>query len=270
MRFKKMHGCGNDFVIIDQQDIRGMLTSEQVREICDRHFGVGCDQLVLLEVSRKADVFARFYNADGSEAGACGNATRCVAEIVMQEIKQESCVIETASGLLHCRRVDELIEVDMGPAYLGWKDIPLAEEVDTLDVPIAYQSDLSNPVAVGMGNPHCIFFVEELRAHDIERLGATYEIHQMFPQRTNVGFVQITGINQLRLRTWERGVGMTLACGTNACAAGVAAVRKDLTGRKVDIEVDGGQLQIEYREEDGHVLMTGPATHVFDGKIKNL
>ena len=178
-----------------------MLTSDQVRQICDRHFGVGCDQLVLLEPAKAGDVFARFYNGDGSESGACGNATRCVADLVMTDLKLDLCTIETAAGLLPCCRVDDLIEVDMGQALLDWQDIPLAEEVDTLDLPIG-QDGLPNPVAVGMGNPHCVFFVDSLVDISVETLGPVYESHEMFPERTNVEFVQITGKNTIRQKTW--------------------------------------------------------------------
>lgn len=271
MRFRKMHGCGNDFVIIDQKEVKGMLTSGQVRYICDRHFGVGCDQLVLLEISQKADVFARFFNGDGSESGACGNATRCVADIVMHEIGQDACVIETAAGLLSCRRTEEdLIEVDMGTPFLEWKDIPLAHAEDTLNLPIGDQEGLPNPVAVGMGNPHCVFFVDNLVDTPVKELGAIYEHHAFFPEKTNVEFVEIQSDTKMRLRTWERGAGLTLACGSGACAAAVAAVRRELTGRKVEIELDGGTLHVEWRESDGHVLMTGPAVYVFDGTLKAL
>ncbi len=268
MRFRKMHGCGNDFVILDQKDIRGgMLTSAQIEDICDRHYGVGCDLLALLQVSQKGDIFARFYNSDGSESHACGNATRCVADLVMSEIGQDSCAVETSAGLLECKRAGELIEVDMGPPFLEWRDIPLAEEVDTLDLPIG-AGDLANPVSVGMGNPHCIFFVDSLVDIPVEELGATYEQHLLFPEKTNVEFVEIISEGRMRQKTWERGVGLTLACGSGACAAAVAGTLRGLTGRSVEIELDGGALNIEWRESDDHVLMRGPAVHVFDGELR--
>ena len=270
MRFRKMHGIGNDFVILDQKDVSGMLTNAQIVQICDRHFGVGCDQLVVLETAKEGDVFARFFNSDGSEAAACGNATRCVADLVMNEIKQDDCVIETEAGLLPCRRAGDLIEVDMGPAYLDWKEIPLAHEEDTLSLPIGDQEGLPNPVGVGMGNPHCVFFVEDIGDIDVESLGSTYEHHAVFPERTNVEFVEVLSKERIRLRTWERGAGLTLACGSGACAAAVAGVRRELTGRKIEIELDGGTLQLEWRESDGHVLMTGPFAYVFDGRLKEL
>ncbi len=270
MRFKKMHGLGNDFVILDQREVKGMLTNAQITAICDRNFGVGCDQLVVLGPSKDGDVFAWFYNADGSESGACGNASRCVADLAMAEMGLDLCTIETSAGLLPCRRVGDLIEVDMGPAYLEWKDIPLAHEEDTLELPIGNQEGLSNPAAVGMGNPHCVFFVDDLDDLVIEELGAIYEHHTLFPARTNVEFAQIISKTKIRQKTWERGAGVTLACGSGACAVAVAAARRELTGRKVEIELDGGTLHIEWRESDDHVLMTGSIEHVFDGVLKNI
>ncbi len=264
-----MHGCGNDFVILDQRDIRGMLTNAQIIKICDRHFGVGCDLLVILHPAQKADIRAQFFNADGSESAACGNATRCVADLVMNEINQDSCRIETSNDILLCRREGELVEVDMGKAFLEWKDIPLSEKMDTLDLPIG-DNILSNPVAVGMGNPHCVFFVDNIEDIDVEKLGCTYEQHPFFPAKTNVEFVEIISRTKMRQVTWERGVGLTLACGSGACAVAVAAVRRGLTGRNVEIELEGGVLNIEWREKDGHVLMSGSVAHVFDGTIKEL
>lgn len=271
MRFRKMHGIGNDFVILDHKEVKGALTAAQITRICDRNFGVGCDQLVVIEPSNKGDVFARFYNADGSESGACGNATRCVADIVMGESGQDECVIETAAGLLPCRKTGDLmVEVDMGQAYLEWGDIPLAREADTLALPIGADHGLSAPVAVGMGNPHCVFFVDSLVDTDVEKLGCTYEQHSLFPAKTNVEFVEILSDTKMRQKTYERGVGVTLACGSGACAVAVAGVRRGLTQRKVAIELDGGILHLEYREADNRVLMAGPVAYVFDGTFEEL
>ncbi len=268
MNFVKMHGLGNDFVIIDARhdDIR--LHADQITHICDRHFGVGCDQLIVLEVTENADVFMRIYNSDGSESGACGNATRCVAHMLMTDQGIDHCVIETRSGLLPSKMVENgLVCVDMGPARLGWAEIPLSEEVDTLHVGIG-EGAVKDPVAVNMGNPHCVFFVDDLDGIDPEEYGPVFETHALYPERTNVEFVQVLDRKTMRLRTWERGVGMTLACGSAACATIVAAVRRGLSDNKADITVDGGgSLHLEYNQDTGHVFMTGPVSYVFQGQL---
>lgn len=269
LQFKKMHGLGNDFVILDGRQGAKLPDQNTIKKLCDRHFGVGCDQLVTLENSACADIGARFYNADGSESSACGNATRCVARLVMAESGENSCRIETQGGILPCRaRPGDLIEVDMGPPKLSWRDIPLSHSMDTLHLEIG-EGLIKDPVAVGMGNPHCVFFVDRLEDIDVEKLGKIYEHHECFPQRTNVEFAQILTATKLRQVTWERGVGLTLACGSGACAVAVAAMRRGLTaGRALEIVLDGGTLHIEWLEKDDHVLMTGPAVYVFDGIIK--
>ena len=254
IKFKKMHGLGNDFVIIDARDQDINLTTNQIRHICDRNFGVGCDQLVLLEHSNNADIRAIFYNGDGSESGACGNATRCVADIFMKESGQGTCSIETGGGVLHASQADNnMITVDMG------------EPRDVIDLDLE-----GNPVGVNMGNPHCVFFVDDLTAVNVSEQGPVIENHTIFPNRTNVEFVQKTGNNTLRQITWERGAGETLACGSGACAVAVAAVTRGLTDRKVEIILDGGTLFIEWRESDNHVLMTGPVAYVFEGELAPL
>lgn len=269
MRFLKMHGLGNDFVILDHRKTGGKLAPEAIRSISDRHKGVGCDQLIVMEATDKADFFMRIYNPDSSEAEACGNATRCVADIFIKESGKESCTIETLRGLLSARKVGDLVEVDMGEPQLGWKDIPLAREIDTLSLPIA-EGNLPEPVAVGMGNPHCVFFVKDISDIDIPKWGPHYEHHRYYPKRTNVEFAQVLGDNVIRLRTWERSSGMTLACGSATCATIVAAVRRNLIkGRKAEILTDGGKMYLEWRESDGHVLMTGPVSYVFEGEFKN-
>ncbi|MCB1721172.1 MAG: diaminopimelate epimerase [Alphaproteobacteria bacterium] len=271
MHFKKMHGLGNDFVIIDARTQSVTIGHARIQDICDRHFGVGCDLLALIEPSEKADVFARFYNADGSESAACGNASRCIADIVMKEQGAETCSLETGRGVLECTAAENgLVTVDMGAPQLDWADIPLAEERDTLMVELG--TDTHNPaVAVGMGNPHCVLFVDDVENALVKRLGSTIEHHPLFPERTNVEFVQVLEDGRLRQRTWERGCGETLACGSGACAVGVAAIRRGLVeGRKVEIILNGGPIHIEWRESDGHVLMTGPVAYVFDGTIKNM
>ena len=257
MNFKKMHGLGNDFVILDSKDLSGPLSPGQIKHICDRNFGVGCDLLTVLEPSDNADVFARFLNADGSESAACGNASRCVADIVMRELGSDACTIETGRGILHCTRAEsEMVTVDMG-APLEVQEIPSPD------------NRLPSPITVNMGNPHCVFFVDDVESVDIETLGPSIEnMTGIFPDRTNVEFVEITGDNQLRQRTWERGVGVTLACGSGACAVALAAQTSGLTGNKVEITLDGGPVFIEIHETDGHILMTGSVAYVFDGEMK--
>jgi diaminopimelate epimerase len=254
MKFLKMHGLGNDFVILDQRDGAQKPAPDTVRDICDRHTGVGCDQLIIMEPSKRADLFMRIYNSDGSEAESCGNATRCVAHLYMKEAGTQACSIETIGGLLPCRLLaGDLVEVDMGA--------PLA--IADLDI----DAGKVKPVSVTMGNPHCVFFVDNLVDISVETIGPVYEVHELFPKKTNVEFAQIQPDGSIRLRVWERGAGITLACGSGACATMVAAVHRGLSLRKTDIIMDGGRLTLEYRENDNHVLMTGPVAYVFDGKL---
>jgi diaminopimelate epimerase len=268
--FIKMHGLGNDFVIIDARKEAFEPSPAQARAIADRHRGVGCDQLILLERPRdpKAALFMRILNSDASPSGACGNATRCVAWLLSRETGEVESVIETEAGLLKGHVASaERVTVDMGPARLGWAEIPLSQERDTLDLGIA-EGPLSNPVGVNMGNPHAVFFVESgIEALPLAQLGPRLEHHPLFPERANIGVAEVVGPNQLRLRVWERGAGLTLACGSGACAAAVAAVRRGLTGRKLELILDGGRLEMEWRAADGHVLMTGPIAQVFEGTL---
>lgn len=265
MKFKKMHGLGNDFVILDAREENVVLTPDDMALIADRRRGAGCDQIVVMDRSDVADVRVYFFNADGSESGACGNASRCVADLVMSGNGKDSCSIEVNGGILECRKAGDLaVTVDMGPPNTDWRDIPLARECDTLHLPLDH-GGVSDPVAVNMGNPHCIFFVDDVEDIPVDELGAYFEMHALFPERANIGFAQVHDRGTIRLRTWERGAGMTEACGSNACAAAVSAVRRSLTDRKVEIELDGGFLTIEWREDDGHVLMTGPVAYVFEG-----
>lgn len=255
MHFRKMHGLGNDFVIIDARTESITLNEQDLREIADRRRGVGCDLITILEGSQHADVRAQFFNADGSESGACGNATRCVADIVMSESGLDSCTIAVSDGILSCQRIGDLmVEVDMGAAK------------DVADLDLAYGA-VSNPVSVNMGNPHCVFFVDKLEDIDVEGLGAYFEVHKAFPHRTNVEFVQVIDKGHLRQKTWERGVGVTEACGSGACAVAVAALRRGLSDAKVNVELDGGILHMQVRESDDHVLMAGPVAYVFDGEM---
>lgn len=265
MNFKKMHGLGNDFVIIDARTQSVTLSPEQISHICDRNRGVGCDLLTVLHDSEGADILAKFYNADGSESSACGNATRCVADIVMKESGKGDCTIETGNGVLPAEYAPNgMVTVDMGAPKTAWEDIPLAEARDTLDLGFKGVY-VTGGVAVNMGNPHCVFFVDKLADIPVEEIGPKIENDPLFPERTNVEFVQVISETKMRQRTWERGVGVTLACGSGACAVAVAGVRTVQTNRKVEIELDGGTMYLEYRESDGHVLMTGPIAYVFEG-----
>ncbi|MBY6083165.1 diaminopimelate epimerase [Ruegeria arenilitoris] len=259
--FMKMHGLGNDFVIVDARAHPLQITPALARGIGHRQFGVGFDQLAVIEKG-ESDAHLVFYNADGSISATCGNATRCIARFLMQESGKSELTLTTSHGTLQARDAgDGLTSVNMGHPQLDWADIPLAEEVDTLELPIE-----GGPVATGMGNPHCTFFVEDAEAIPLEEFGARYEHHPLYPQRTNVQVAQIIGPDQIRMRVWERGVGITLASGSSSCATAVAAARRGLTGRKVQIELDGGTIWIDWRE-DG-VWMTGPTCHVFSGTLK--
>jgi diaminopimelate epimerase len=266
--FTKMHGLGNDFVVIDRRKGEIALSTGQMQAIADRHRGVGYDQLVFIDppANGHADVAFRFHNQDGSEAGACGNGTRCAAAALMDEAGRDSLTIETQGGLLTAERgANGLFSVNMGPAHTDWRDIPLGEAHDTLSLPVSV-GPLADPVAVGMGNPHCVFFVADAEAIDLETYGREIEHHPLFPERTNVEVASIAGKDRIRLRVWERGVGITLACGSGACATAVAAHRRGLTGRSVAITVDGGALSVDWRE-NGNVILTGPVAISFSGEL---
>ncbi len=266
--FLKMHGLGNDFVVLDARQRPLALSAEAVRKIGHRRTGVGFDQLVVIEPARNklADVFMTIWNADGSQVSACGNATRCVAWMLMQENKQTHAVIETRAGLLDAQAAaNDLISVDMGPAFLDWRDIPLSRAVDSNHLPLALE-DLADPVGVGMGNPHAVFFVADAESVDLARLGPILEHDPLFPERCNIEVVHVTGPGRLRMRVWERGAGITLACGTGACASVVAAARRGLIGRTAEVVLDGGVLSIEWLKDD-HVLMTGPVALSYSGML---
>lgn len=273
VKFIKMHGLGNDFVVIDVTGGGEIPTPEQARALADRKRGVGCDQVLVMEKPRdpKADIFMRIYNPDGSEAGACGNGTRCVASHYMNLHNKQSCTVETVSGLLPARLTEGLIEVDMGEPRTKWDQIPLSKECDTLNLGILHgRQTMTEPVAVNVGNPHTIFFVDDISKVELEKWGPEVENHVLFPERTNVEFAQVLSPEKIRVRVWERGTGVTEACGSGACATIVAAARRGLTGRKAEIILDGGSLFMEWRAEDSHILMKGPATYVFDGILKSL
>ena len=266
IHFSKMHGLGNDFVVIDGRGADPGLSDDQIRRIADRRRGVGFDQMLILEPARSdgGDVYMRILNPDGGEARACGNGTRCVADVVMAENGRDQTVIDTIAGPIACHRNDDGgVTCDMGMARLDWADIPLSKDVDTLCLPLSV-GDIAKPVAVGMGNPHAVFFVDDAEAVDLERLGPLIENHCLFPDRTNVEFAHVAAPGIIRMRVWERGAGVTSACGSGACATAVAGARRGLTGRSVIVRLDGGDLAIDWRD-DGHVLMTGPVSRVFSG-----
>lgn len=259
--FLKMHGLGNDFVILDARKTESPMTADMARAIGHRYFGVGFDQLVVLKTSDGADVDIEFWNTDGSTAGACGNATRCVARLIMDETGKSELTLRTERGLLSAVEAGNgLVSVNMGMPQLDWQDVPLAHEVDLNALPID-----GAPGAAGMGNPHCVFVVDDVESLDLPTLGPIYEHHALFPERTNVEFIQILDRNTIRMRVWERGGLLTLACGSGACASAVVAHRKGLTERKVTIHLDGGDLGIDWRD-DG-VWMTGPTQLVFSGML---
>ena len=258
--FMKMHGLGNDFVIVDSRSPGPLISEEMARRLGNRHLGVGFDQLAVISDSPQADVALTFFNADGSTAGACGNATRCVAQYEMQRLGRTTLSLITERGILQARQQGALVSVNMGHPMLNWDEVPLAREMDTLHLPLEGQ-----PTATGMGNPHCTFFVENADAIDLAQLGPKFEHDPLFPERTNVQFAHVLGENRLRMRVWERGVGVTLASGSSSCATAVAAARLGLTGPKVEIQLDGGSIHIDWRE-DG-VWMTGATMHVFDGQL---
>ena len=263
----KMHGLGNDFVVLDGRVRPLLLDQTRARAIADRRTGVGCDQLITLEPSSVGDVFMRIHNADGGEVDACGNATRCIATLLFDELGRSSAVVETNAGLLACKDAGaDRVTVDMGPAGLGWDEIPLAREIDTLHVPLN-DPPLEDAVAVNIGNPHAVFFVDDAAAVDLASIGPRLEHDALFPERANISAAQVHKPGHIRLRVWERGVGITRACGTAACATMVAAQRRGLCGRQAAIELDGGTLDLEWRESDGHVLMTGDTALSFSGEL---
>jgi diaminopimelate epimerase len=256
--FMKMHGLGNDFVVIDARAREIALSQAVVRGIAHRQMGIGFDQLAVIS-NGLADAHLTFFNADGSNSAACGNATRCIARHLMNERGAGSLHLTTDRGDLFARDSGGgMTSVNMGQPLLDWHDIPLARDMDTLSLPID-----GAPVATGMGNPHCTFFVEDADAVDLAAFGAVHEHHPFYPQRTNVQVAQIVGADRIRMRVWERGVGITLASGSSSCATAVAAARRGLTGRAVRIDLDGGTLQVDWRD-DG-VWMTGPTMHVASG-----
>lgn len=261
LHFMKMHGAGNDFVIFDSRGRASVVTSDLALALGDRHFGVGFDQLVEMRSDESYDIALNFWNSDGSRSAACGNATRCVAGYLMAETKQSRLSICTGERVLSAHtKPDGSIWVNMGQPVFSWSDIPLSPETGSRNLPLP-----GAPDAVGMGNPHCVFFVEDAEATDIETLGPRFETDPIFPEATNVEWVQILAADLLRVKVWERGTGVTLACGSGACAALVAARQRGLCDSNVTLEMDGGMLAVDWRD-DG-VWLSGPTSHVFDGVL---
>jgi diaminopimelate epimerase len=274
--FRKMNGLGNDFVVFDARRMPVALKPHEIARLADRAHGIGFDQMITIEPTTSgADAFMRIHNADASEVSACGNATRCVASLLMTEAATGVVRIETRAGLLLASAGDtpDTISVDMGKPRLKWDEIPLSEEfrdtraielqVGPIDAPL-----LHSPGVVNMGNPHAIFFVEDLDIVDLSKVGPMLEYHPLFPERANISLAHVTSPDSLDLKVWERGVGLTLACGTGACAAAVAAARTRRTGRRVRVSLPGGDLLIHWREADDHVIMTGPVATDFLGQIE--
>ncbi|MEM7619413.1 MAG: diaminopimelate epimerase [Pseudomonadota bacterium] len=279
--FRKMNGLGNDFVVIDHRSSHVELSGPLIKYIADREQGVGCDQVIVLEHPKgeakdgpnSADVFMRIYNSDGGQVDACGNATRCVAALMVAETERTENTIQTNAGMLGAvMNADMSVTIDMGVPRFHWQDIPLSEEfydtrmielqVGPIDDPV-----LHSPSAVNVGNPHCIFWVDDIEAYDLASIGPVLEYHPLFPERANISLAHVTSDNALTLKVWERGVGLTQACGTAACAGAVAAKRKRLTGRDVTVTLPGGDLHISWREHDEHILMTGPVELEYEGEI---
>ncbi len=272
--FRKMNGLGNDFVVLDARAAKLAVTPEAVQRIANRKTGIGCDTVIVLESSRAADVFMRIYNADGTQAEACGNANRCIAKLIASESAVARPTIETLAGVVSAVvNADGSVTVDMGVPKFGWQEIPLAEpfhntrmielQIGPIDAPV-----LHSPSVVNVGNPHCVFWVEDVAAHQLDRFGPILENHPIFPERANISLAQVVSPSHLVQRVWERGVGLTQACGTGACAAAVCAVRKGFTERKVRVTLPGGDLMIEWREVDDHMLMTGPANLDHEGVVE--
>ena len=266
--FIKMHGLGNDFVIIDGRVNPVRIGADAARRIACRHTGVGCDQLIVLGTPGNADAqaFMTIRNADGGESAACGNATRCVAALLMNETGTDQAVIETEAGILVGEGAPEGITVDMDAPRMDWRDIPLADDFDTRHLPLE-SGPVNDPAACSMGNPHATFFVDDVAGIEIAAIGPGLEHDPIFPERANIGFAQVIAADRIRLRVWERGAGLTSACATGSCAAVVNGVRRGLSGRRVTCILDGGELIVEWRESDNHVLMTGPIAVAFTGLI---
>ncbi len=269
--FIKMHGLGNDFVIFDGRAKLPAFSRDEIRQIADRKTGVGCDQLIVMEpvtAGGKADVFMRIFNPDGSEAEACGNAARCVARLLLDETGKKEVTIDTRGGLLKASQASEkgFIRVEMVTPKFDWKDIPLSREEDTLRLNFRAGA-FDPPAAVNVGNPHVVFFVPKLSGINLPEFGYGIETDPLFPERANVGIAEVVSPQTIKLKVWERGTGMTQACGSGACAAMVAGVRRGLVARTAEVIQEGGRLVIEWPNDKGPVIMSGPVAFVFKGEL---
>ena len=266
--FAKMHGLGNDFVILDwRNDPDRRVPAAAAQRLADRRLGIGCDQILVIRPSQEADIRMDILNQDGSLSGACGNGTRCVADLVMAETGADRISIVTDGGMLSAwRAADDQISVDMGPVFTGWQDVPLAESLDTLHVPLGV-AGLPDAVCHALGNPHAVVFVEDAEGLDLARLGPQVEQSSLFPDRVNLSVLSRRDDGSFRMRVWERGVGITMACGSGACASGVAIARRGLGGDVNKIVMDGGAVTIAWQRDNGHVVMTGPVAYVASGYL---
>jgi diaminopimelate epimerase len=273
--FRKMNGLGNDFIIVDGRSETRLFTPEQIYGWSHRQNGIGCDQFIVMENSDVADMRMRIYNAEGHEVESCGNATRCVADILFGETGRDAATVDTKGGFLVCRKADQgLVTVDMGEPKFGWQDIPLAEEfhdtrgielqIGPINAPV-----LHTPSVANVGNPHAVFWVDDLEVTDLSKTGPLLENHPIFPERANISLAHVLSPSHIEAKVWERGVGLTLACGTAACAVAVSAARTRRTGREVTVSLPGGDLFIEW-DERGHMLMTGPVAYDFEGELPTL
>jgi len=271
--FRKMNGLGNDFVVLDARSRPAEISEDKARAIADRKTGIGCDQLIVLEPSKTADVRMRIWNNEGFEVESCGNASRCIADILFAEKTSSTATIDTLGGFLVCTRGENgMVTVDMGAPRFAWQDIPLSEpfadtrhielQLGPIDAPLIH-----SPSVVNVGNPHCIFWVKDLAVIDLAKAGPMLEHHPLFPERANISLARVDSKDRITLRVWERGAGLTRACGTAACATMAAAARIKLTGRKATINLPGGDLAMEWRESDDHLLMTGPISYEFEGTL---
>jgi len=272
LHFRKMNGLGNDFVVLDHRHGGFKISEDFVRAVADRDSGIGCDQLIVMAPSHVADTRMRIWNNAGGEVESCGNATRCIADILFRETGKDTVLVDTTGGLLVCTTTDNnMISVDMGVPKFDWQDIPLSEEfhdttgielqIGPIDAPL-----LHTPSVVNVGNPHAIFWVDDVEACDLARTGPLLEMHPIFTQGANISLAKVNN-DHITLKVWERGAGLTRACGTGACAAAVCAARKKLTGRKVTVTLPGGDLAIEWRDHDDHMMMTGPVTYEYDSTL---
>ena len=266
--FEKWQGCGNDFVIIDSREDKKILNAEEVVKVCDRHFGIGADGVIYVLPSTVADVRMRIFNADGTEPEMCGNGIRCFAKFIAEKNPVESLKVETGAGILTVKIEKNFVTVDMGEPILEGEKIPVEGfgNKKVVGEKIEVAGKIFKMTCVSMGNPHCVIFVDDLQEIELEKIGRQFETHKFFPRHTNTEFVQVVGENKLLMRVWERGSGITLACGTGACATAVAANLNNFAGKNCEVILDGGTLKIEWRD-DNHIFMTGAAEKVFTGQI---